>query len=196
MNFLAHLYLADDVHDSLIGHLLGDFVKGAAIREFDAPIQAGIRFHRKIDRFADAHPLTRTSRNRFGAQRRRFAGIMVDVCYDHFLARHWSRFADEPLPVFVRRVYADLQTGRDVLPPDAAGMLERMVVYDWLGSYDDIYKVGFALDRIAGRLSRGERFMGAIDDIQTNYSGLEKDFLDFFPELVTFARTFKQNEKG
>ena len=72
----------------------------------------------------------------------------------------------------------------------------RMVSYDWLGSYQDIHNVGVALDRIAGRLTRGERFLGAISDIQANYKALQEDFLSFFPELVDFALAFKQNEKG
>jgi acyl carrier protein phosphodiesterase len=196
MNYLAHLYLADAANDSLVGQLLGDFVKGGTIRDFRADIQAAIYFHRKIDSFADSHPFTRISRNRVAPQRRRFAGIVVDVCYDHFLARNWHHFADEALPVFIQRVYADLQTNRDLLTADAERVLTRMVLHDWLGSYGDIYKVGVALDRIAGRITRGERFMGAIADIQDNYQALQEDFFNFFPELVAFARTFKQHEKG
>ncbi|MBI5896471.1 MAG: DUF479 domain-containing protein, partial [Desulfobacterales bacterium] len=113
-----------------------------------------------------------------------------------FLARSWHRFSDEALPMFVRRVYADLQDHRDCLPDAAELVLKRMVSYDWLGSYHDINKVGIALDRIADRLTRGERFLGAIADIQANYKALQDDFLDFFPELIAFARAFKQNEKG
>ncbi len=196
MNYLAHLYLADAANDSLIGHLLGDFVKGAAINGYDHVIQDAIRFHRKIDSFSDAHEFTRASRNRIGPQWRRFAGIMVDVCYDHFLALGWHRFSDEPLPVFVRRVYADLQAHRACMPDAAERVLMRMVSYDWLGSYQDINKVGVALDRIAGRLTQGERFLGAISDIQANYQGLQEDFFSFFPELIDFALAFKHNAKG
>lgn len=196
MNFLAHLYLADAANDSLAGHLLGDFVKGAAINAYDRGIQDAIRFHRKIDSFSDAHRFTRASRNRIAPQWRRFAGIMVDVCYDHFLALSWHRFSGEPLPVFVGRVYADLQAHRAFLPDAAEQVLSRMVSYDWLGSYQDLNKVAVALDRIAGRLTQGERFLGAISDIQVNYKGLQEDFLSFFPELIDFALAFKHNEKG
>lgn len=196
MNFLAHLYLADAAHDSLVGHLLGDFIKGGAVRQYDRAIQAAIRFHRKIDTFADTHPITRASRNRVGPQRRRFAGIIVDVCYDHFLARDWHRFADEPLAAFVQRVYADLEGSRNQLPDSVDRVLNRMISYDWLNSYYDIENVGVALDRIAGRLTRGERFLGGLADVQANYPELQNDFLAFFPELVSFTRAFKQNEKG
>ncbi len=196
MNYLAHLYLADTTHDSLVGQLLGDFVKGAAVQDFDTAIQGAIRFHRKIDSFSDAHALTRASRNRISPQWRRFAGIMVDVCYDHFLARSWGRFSDEALPDFVRRMYGHLQENRSRLPEAAERVLNRMVFYDWLGSYGDLNKVGIALDRVASRLTRGERFLGAIADIRANYRALQNDFLAFFPDLIDFARTFKQNEKG
>jgi acyl carrier protein phosphodiesterase len=196
MNYLAHLFIADEVNDSLIGHLLGDFVKGAAIRNYDRVIQDAIRFHRKIDSFSDAHELTRASRSRIRRPWRRFAGIVVDVCYDHFLARSWHRFSDEALPEFVRRVYVDLQSHRCALPDEAEQVLKRMISYDWLNSYQDLNKVGIALDRIAGRLTRGERFLGSIHDVQANYTALQEDFLSFFPELVYFALAFKQNMKG
>lgn len=196
MNFLAHLYLADAVDDSLIGHLLGDFVKGGAIRHYDQTIRAAIRFHRKIDTFADTHPITLASRNRIGSQRRRFAGIIVDVCYDHFLACNWHRFAQETLAAFVQRVYADLNGSRSQLPDSVDRVLGRMISYDWLNGYHEIENVGIALDRIAGRLTRGERFLGGLADVQANYAALQNDFLAFFPELIGFTRAFKQNEKG
>jgi acyl carrier protein phosphodiesterase len=193
MNFLAHLYLADLTDDSLLGHLLGDFVKGRTMDAYSQRIQAAIRFHRKIDSYCDRHPVTRMSRNRIGPLRRRFAGILVDVGYDHFLARHWHRFHSGSLSAFTQSVYAALQQDRTPLPKGFKAVLSRMIAHDWLGSYIHLDKVALALDRIAGRLSRGERFAGGIADIQANYRGLETDFLTFFPDLIRFSKDYIYN---
>ncbi len=187
MNYLAHLYLADDTDDSIIGNLLGDFVKGRLGDFYSQSITTAIFFHRKVDSFTDAHPITRTSRNRISLKRRRFAGIIVDVCYDHFLAKHWQHFSTTDLRPYIERVYSVLNQNRALLPKRLHHILPRMVSEDWLGSYISLGGVGTALDRIAGRLSRGNGFMRSVIEIESNYSALEYDFLTFFPRLIEFS---------
>jgi acyl carrier protein phosphodiesterase len=187
LNYLAHLYLADPAVESLIGNLLGDFVKGRPGEHFSDEIVAGILFHRKIDAFADAHPIMRTSRGRIGPQMSRFSGIIIDVCYDHFLARHWSRYSSQKLTVFVQYAYDVLQKNHLILPERLQRILPYMISEDWLGSYIEIKSVGVTLDRITRRLTRGEQFKGAIVEVENNYADLESDFLNFFPDLVDYA---------
>ena len=91
MNYLAHVHLAEPSAAGRFGALLGDFVKGAPDPELPPSVRRGILMHRRIDAHTDAHPVHRTSRRRFAGPRRRFAGIIVDVAYDHFLASAWSR---------------------------------------------------------------------------------------------------------
>lgn len=189
MNFLIHLYVADQNRDSLIGHFLGDFVKGNKLQRFDRPIQAAIRCHRKIDTFSDSHDATRRSRRRISKLRRRFAGVIVDVCYDHFLARQWQCFEQVSLKSFTRKVYRELQHHRQLLSAHEQLVLDRMIDYDWLGSYYHLENVGIALDRISTRLTRGEAFLGSISDVEANYEGLERDFNAFFPDLIEFSKT-------
>ncbi|RPI73402.1 MAG: DUF479 domain-containing protein [Geobacteraceae bacterium] len=189
MNFLAHLLLDSSSDDALLGSLLGDFVKGDTAGRFSAPVSDAILLHRKIDSFADAHMITRKSRNRISPLRRRFAGIIVDVCYDHFLSRHWRHFGTTDLKSFVDRVYAVLIKNRSLLPERLRRILPFMISQNLLGSYIHLEKVGDALDRIAGRLSRGGQFMRAITEIEANYEALEIDFLAFFPDLAAFVET-------
>lgn len=191
MNYLAHLYLADDTDDSLIGNLLGDFVKGRPGSQYSDEIIAGILLHRKIDAFADAHPTLRTSRRRIGRQMSRFSGIIIDVCYDHFLARHWHTFSDQDLTKFVQHAYDVLQKHRPILPERLQRILPFMISEDWLGRYIEIKSVGKTLDRITRRLTRGEQFRGAIVEVEKNYTDLESDFLFFFPDLVDFSTRTK-----
>ncbi len=117
--------------------------------------------------------------------------MIVDVCYDHFLARHWQGFADDTLDAFVRKVYRQLNQSRNLLNEHQEFILTRMIDYDWLGSYYYIDHVGTALDRIAGRLARGQAFIGSVAEIKGNYRSLEADFKSFFPDLIEFAKKYK-----
>jgi acyl carrier protein phosphodiesterase len=190
MNYLAHVFLARRSHGATIGGLLGDFVKGSAAGEYDDEVYAGIVLHRRIDRFTDAHAVVRTSRGLISAPQRRFAGIIVDVFYDHFLARHWPRFSGTPLRVFTQQVYGMLASHRTTFPERLQQVLPRMISDDWLGSYGRIEAVDAALKGIARRLRRFERaraLESAVADLEEHYARFENDFLLFFPDLVQYV---------
>jgi acyl carrier protein phosphodiesterase len=184
---LAHLFFAGPGEEALLGSLLGDFVKGNPVGRFPSAVTEAIVFHRKIDSFSDKHIITRRSRDRINPLRRRFAGIIVDVCYDHFLSRHWRQFSPVDLKSFVGRVYSMLDKNRALLPERLRRILPHMIAENWLGNYSRLEEVGLALDRIAGRLSRGGDFKGAVAEIEANYRDLEADFLGFFPDLAAFC---------
>ena len=191
MNYLAHLYLAEQSREGLLGSLLGDFVKGRPDHRLPDGVRRGIVLHRAIDSYTDAHPRHRTSRNRISAPRRRFAGIIVDVCYDHFLARLWSDYSGESLDAFTARAYAVLHAHRDDLPDRLRRIAPRMIAEDWLGSYAELDNVGRALDGIARRITRRNSLAGALEDVETVYADLQSDFRHFFPELTARARALR-----
>ncbi len=195
MNYLAHLLLAEPTAEGWLGGLMGDFVKGTVDARLAPAVQRGIRLHRRIDAFTDAHTVHRRSRDRIGPPRRRFAGIIIDVCYDHFLAISWHRHADEPLDRFVGRVYAVLAEHEAELPERLRRIAPRMAEQDWLGSYRDLETVGLALDGIATRSPRIAPLAGAIEDVRTSYRELSRDFDQFFPELVAHAEAFKASQR-
>ena len=60
MNYLAHLMLAGDQPESVIGAMLGDFVRGRQAEQYSA----GIRLHVRIDSFTDSHPIVAVSKAR------------------------------------------------------------------------------------------------------------------------------------
>jgi acyl carrier protein phosphodiesterase len=188
MNYLAHLRLAPPGDDALIGSLMGDFVKGPLPGGYPPCIAHAMVLHRRIDAFTDAHPRVRLSRERVSGPRRRFAGIMVDLFYDHFLARHWHQYSDERLDAFTRRVYALLAQREPTLPPRLREVAARMRETDWLGSYREIGAIHLALDRISLRLRRENRLRGAAEELQAKYDEFEADFRSFFPDLTHFAR--------
>jgi acyl carrier protein phosphodiesterase len=192
LNYLAHLFLSDPGEEALLGSLLGDFVKGNPAGRFPSAVAEAILFHRKIDSFSDSHPIMRRSRVRISPLRRRFAGIIVDVCYDHFLSRHWGQFGRGDLQPFVDGAYSVLSHHRAMLPERLRRILPRMISENWLGGYVRMEGVSDALDRIAGRLSRGEKFLHSITEIEASYAALEEDFFAFFPDLTRFCGQWKK----
>ncbi len=190
MNYLAHVFLSRQSPEAIVGGLLGDFVKGRAVESYGPAIRASIELHRRIDCFTDRHELVRASRRLVSPERRRFAGIMVDVFYDHFLARHWAKYCDIPLVDFTRHVYAVLFRRRASFPDRLQRILPRMAGDDWLGSYRELWAIDAALKGIARRFRRSKRaaaLTGAARDIERSYPQFETHFLRFFPQLVRYV---------
>ena len=109
MNYLAHLFLSEGTPESLIGNLLGDFVKGTAVNLYSEEIRKGIDLHRKVDSYTDSHAIVRSSKSLVSSHRRRFAGVLIDVFYDHFLVKNWLEYSEIPVPDFSLDVYKLLQ---------------------------------------------------------------------------------------
>ncbi len=190
MNYLAHAFLARATPALLTGGLLGDFVKGRLDDRYPPEIRAGIAQHRAIDVFTDAHNLVHASRALMAPERRRFAGILVDVFYDHFLARHWERYAATPLERFTADVYATLWPQRGGFPERLQRILPWMRADDWLAGYADLGGVDASLRGMSRRFRYPERaqpLARGIDDLTAHYAELERHFLEFFPELERFA---------
>ena len=195
MNYLAHLYLAEPTPEGILGSLLGDFVKGRLDSSLPAAIRRGIRLHRAIDSYTDAHSVHLASRNRVSPKRRRYAGIIVDVCYDHFLCRRWQDYSTDSLERFAARVYDVLRTHGDALPERLRQIAPRMISHDWLCSYGDLDNVGRALDGISRRFKRNNPLAGALAEVEGNYNELAADFDMFFPQLVAKTEGLKAEFK-
>lgn len=191
MNFLAHAFLAGDSPADRLGGLMGDFVKGPLPAGLPPDVAAGVRLHRQIDVFAETHPAFRRSRARVSVQRRRVAGVMVDMFYDHFLALHWQRFGVGALESFTAELY-DLMSARYVLlPPRLAEILPRMRESDWLGSYRSADIIAMALDRMAMRLRRENPLSGSGAELCADYAGFEADFFEFIAAAQIFAAQYR-----
>ncbi len=193
MNFLAHALLAGPDPGSRVGGMLGDFVKDRldpAPAELPQTVVAGLVLHRRIDSYADAHLAFQRSRRRVSAERRRVAGIMIDMFYDHFLAVHWSKFSAEPLEDFTANVYRLLAAHETLFPPRFASLFPYMQADDWLSSYRSLDVIGTALDRMAvKRLTRPNTLAGAATELRANYTGFEEDFFAFFPDALRYCAT-------
>ena len=186
MNYLAHTWLARHSDEALLGGLLGDFVHGhAALQDWPPEVTQEILLHRRIDRYTDTHPAVTEVRAAFG-DLRRYAGIVLDVYFDHRLARDWLRWNDAPLHEFTQRVYRVLGEHRDQLPPRLQRIAPHMAADDWLGSYRHRDAVDGAIRGISTRLSRnGDKFRACLPVLRANEAQAQAAFEQFLPALVT-----------
>lgn len=172
----------------LLGSLYGDFVKGRLQGQFEPEIEAAIQLHRSIDVFTDRHPLVDASLSRFSLTRRRYAGIVLDVFFDHCLARDWALYADRPLELFTSDVYRVLSSERQ-LPERLAKIAPHMVANDWLGSYREFEVLEQVLRGISRRLTKPEELAAAMQELRVLYEPLSEDFRLFYPQLQDFAQS-------
>jgi acyl carrier protein phosphodiesterase len=188
MNHLAHFFLAERAPEAVVGAFLGDFVKGkVGADDFPPLIRDEIIVHRRVDAFTDANEITLNSKNRFVKTRRRFAGIVLDVAFDHFLAKNWTDYAVENLPDFAGFAYRALLAHAHRFPVDFQPFLPRMIADDFLAAYRDFNHVEFALQKLSVRVRGGENMREAFAELEANYDCFQKDFQDFFPRLQYFV---------
>lgn len=186
MNYLAHLHLGGQQPQQLLGSLYGDFVKGAALEDFSIQAQEAIRLHRRIDAFTDSHPVVRKALERFSVTRRRYAGIALDMFFDHCLASNWEQYADQPLEVFTQKVYGLLEA-EPALPERLAQIAPLMISEDWFGAYRDFSMIGHGLEVISRRLSQPDGLLNAYEELTSLYLPLSEDFKEFYPLLRQYA---------
>jgi acyl carrier protein phosphodiesterase len=183
VNYLAHLYFAKPTADSHFGNLLGDFGGKRHVEQLPNTVKNALNNHYLVDKFTDSHSLVKEAKQYFSSERKRFAGVAIDVVFDHFLIRHWQQFSKHPLHDF-KRSYALLNERIAVMPPRMQQVVTSMTKNDWFKEYETINGVGLALDNIAKRIRFTNNFAGTAEDIARNYHELEAIFLAFFPELI------------
>ncbi|MRV75517.1 DUF479 domain-containing protein [Duganella sp. FT92W] len=188
MNYLAHLFLARHSGAAMVGGIMGDFVKADVTGRYPIDIAREIQLHRYIDSYTDSHPAVKASAQLFPDGRRRYAGIVLDVFYDHVLSLQWDRWCDEPRQAMLDRFYAALAEHEPLLPDRLRAMAPHMVELNWLNAYDDFASVEKAVERISQRLSRnGAQLREGLADVRQHYAVLAQGFEQFFPDLMRFA---------
>ena len=190
MNFLAHLYLADTDKEIIIGNFIADTIKGNKFYHFSDKIQFGIKMHRAIDTFTDEHPIFRQSKRRLDDKYRLYKGVIIDLIYDHFLAKNWSQYSNIPLNQFSQGVYQLLNDNYNILPEKTQYLLPFMSKQNWLYKYRTIQGIGEILHDMNVRTKGISKMNEAVEDLKDNYTIFEEDFTTFFKELEVFSSNY------
>lgn len=168
---------------------MGDFVKGRLDRRYPSAIEQAILVHRRIDSFTDRDATVRVSRRRIDPSYRLLRGILIDVFYDHFLARNWSRYSSERLEDFTVRVYRALEEYHARFPAPLDRIALRMAAEDWLSSYRELDGIADVLARMSRRLSRPNALGRGVRELELHYADFEADFREFLPRLEAYVQS-------
>ena len=187
MNHLAHLFLAGDDAESLIGNLAGDFVKGPLGDRFPRGIHDGIMQHRRIDAYTDSHPSVAAFRRVLTPEHGHYSRVIADMFFDHFLAGRFEEYGGETLDAFLARTFATMDPHIEMMPGRLRALYPYIRDEQWLQSYRDVKGIHFALMNMSRRFSRRPRLETATRHLIDSRVELERHFTEFFPDVMRIA---------
>ncbi len=188
MNFLAHIYLSGNDDLIKIGNFMADGIRGKQYKTFPEDVQKGIMLHRAIDTYTDAHPTFRKSTAKLHSRYHHYSGVIVDVFYDHFLAKNWDKYSNETLEDYVARFYQSLNDNSEILTEKTVGLMPYMIKQNWLLSYQTVEGIKQILTQMDYRTENRSKMRFATEELQELYAEFEKDFTEFFEDLRKHAQ--------
>ncbi|WP_310554711.1 acyl carrier protein phosphodiesterase [Flavobacterium sp.] len=193
MNFLAHIYLSGNNDLIKIGNFMADGIRGNDYLSFPDEVKKGILLHRHIDTFTDAHPIYRKSKHRLHKKYGHYSGVIMDILYDHFLAKNWKNYSDEKLNDYVDNFYKSLVDNYVVLTEKTKTMMPYMMDQNWLTSYETIAGIEKILFQMDYRTKHRANMQEAIVELQDFYQEFEIEFVAFFQELIKYCQDLINN---
>lgn len=187
MNFLAHIYLSGDNDLIKLGNFMADGIHGKPDR-FPPDVQKGILLHRAIDTYTDAHPIFRQGTKRLHPHYHHYAGVIMDIYYDHFLAKNWGGYHDKPLSEFAAAFYKSLEDNYSILTDKTKTMMPYMIKHDWLGSYATVEGIAGILSQMDNRTGKRSGMTDAVNELKEYYSEFEAEFTEFFRDIMNFVK--------
>jgi len=188
MNFLAHIYLSFGDDEIAIGNFIADSIRGNKIDHLPDRIQKGVILHREIDTYTDSHSIPKISSKRLHKNYSHYSRVIVDIYYDHFLAKNWKNYSDTPLKIFVNDFYDLLENNYTILPNGVQRMMPYMISDNWLYNYSKMEGIDRVLNGMNRRTKNKSKMSFAILDLEEHYTDFEREFTDFFNELITFSK--------
>ena len=190
MNYLAHIFLSGGQPDIMIGNFIADSIKGSKYDTYPPEIQKGILLHRQIDTTTDAHPAFRQSTKRLHKNYGHYSGIIVDIFYDHFLAKNWSEYSDIPLADYIQSFYKLLRDNFEILPANIQKIAPIMMEGNWLLIYAELE----GIDRVLAGMNRRTKNRSGMDkaghELKEFYTLFEADFRLVIKDLQTLSDDF------
>ncbi len=189
MNFLSHLFLSGESEGLLIGNFIADSVKGSTFNQFSPEIQKGILLHRKIDTYTDSHPIVEISKERLRGKYKKYASVIIDIYYDHYLASNWTSYSNESLDEYSKKIYFLINQHKHSFPLKSQLFTKYMLEHNILIGYAHLEGIERVLQGMARRASFVSNMEFAIHDLREHYLLFENEFKLFFPQLQQFVST-------
>jgi acyl carrier protein phosphodiesterase len=187
MNFLAHIFLSGTDEGVKIGNFMADSIRGRQYESYPKAIMKGILLHRAIDSFTDNHPIYRKSKHRLHEKYGHYSGVIMDIVYDHFLAKNWASYSDELLENYAQNFYTLLQKRYDELTEKTQKILPYMIGRNWLVSYASLEGLELILFQMDHRTKNRVAMQEAIVEVKSFYTEFEEEFTLFFADLQQFC---------
>ncbi|HMB99927.1 MAG TPA: acyl carrier protein phosphodiesterase [Flavobacteriaceae bacterium] len=195
MNYLAHIYLSGNNDLVTIGNFIADGIKGKDYKKFPKDIQIGILLHREIDTYTDKHKTVRKSTKRLHKKYSHYSGVIVDILYDHFLAKNWDTYSKIPLKGYVDAFYDSLEEHYEILPVRIQKIMPYMITDNWLLSYASIEGITRVLQGMNRRTKNQSHMNEAIYELEEFYDDFESEFTLFFKDLIEFSKVKRKEIK-
>jgi len=188
MNFLAHIYLSGNDDLIKIGNFMADGIRGKHFENYPLKVQQGIILHRFIDTYTDSHPVFRTSTKRLHQNYHHYSGVIVDVFYDHFLAKNWTIYSNESLEHFTENFYQSLRDNYAILNDKTKNMMPYLIDHNWLMSYQSVEGISRILTQMDSRTKNSSKMRFSTNELRTYYTEFEQEFTSFFEEIRTQSK--------
>jgi acyl carrier protein phosphodiesterase len=200
MNYLAHFYLSQNNDNLILGNLLADSMTGSLqsvkYEHFSPEIVLGMKMHREIDSYTDAHPVVRQSIHRLQPKYHKYSGVIIDMYYDHILAKNWNQYSNTPIELYSAHVYQIFEENKKIIPFKMNKLVHSMTSRDWLSNYRFEENLKWAFAGLAKRAKFISNMEFAYDDLMEHYYEFTEEFKVFFPEIISHINNFIENEKA
>lgn len=187
MNFLAHIYLSGDQPQVQLGNFIADGIRGNHFHHYNQEIKKGILLHREIDTFSDNHAVFRITKHRLHEEFGHYSGVIVDIFYDHFLAKNWTKYHEIPLDEFIQNFYRLLNAHEATLPEKIQRLLPVMTQQNWLLSYASMEGISQILAQMDRRTKNVSKMKNAPQALWNYYQEIQNEFTLFFEDLRQFC---------
>jgi acyl carrier protein phosphodiesterase len=147
-------------------------------------IQKGILLHRAIDSYTDHHPTVRVSTARLHKNYGHYSGVIVDILYDHYLAKNWMNYSSTPLEEYIENFYELLRSSYEILPARIKKMMPYMISDNWLLSYATVPGISKILSQMNVRTRGISKMNLAVLELEKYYDEFEEEFTSFFTDLI------------
>lgn len=184
MNYLAHLYLSGTNSDIILGNFLGDSLKGREYLRYNKTVQKGVFLHRFIDSFTDAHALVRSGSERLRPAYRKYAGVVVDIFYDHFLAINWKQYHHVSINQFADQMHKVLSSYYFEMPHKAQQLVPFLIQSKRLVTYESFDGIERTLKIMSIHTSLPDKTDFAMEILYRKYNDFNEEFNSFFKEIM------------